>query len=102
MRAISFHNFRRGLSRKEYIDALKSLYGDAAPFYSSVKNWLNEFNRGRRSLKDEVRKGRPKMAVVPKNIDAVRELIMPDHHVTYREIKASLGISPTSTLSIFQ
>ena len=34
------------------------------------------------------------------NIDAVRELIMPDRHVTYREIEASLGISSTSIHSI--
>ena len=49
-RAIIFHNFRRGLSRQECIDELKSLYGDEAPSYSTVKNWFNEFNRGRRSL----------------------------------------------------
>ena len=40
-----------------------------------MKNWYNEFNRGRRSLNDEFREGRPKTAVVPENIDAVRELI---------------------------
>ena len=78
-RAIIFHNFRRGLSRQECIDELKSLYGDEAPSYSTVKNWFNEFNRGRRSLEDE---GRPKTVVVPENIDAVRELIMQDRHVT--------------------
>ena len=54
-------------------------------------NWLNEFNRGRRSLKDEFRAGRPKTAIVPEIIDAVSELIMQDHHVTYREIKTSPG-----------
>ena len=37
---IIFHNFRRGLSRQEYIDELKSLYGDEAPSYSTVKNFL--------------------------------------------------------------
>jgi len=99
-RAIIFHNFRRGLSRQECIDELKSLYGDQAPSYSTVKNWYNEFNRGRSSLNDEFREGRPKTSVVPENIDAVRELIMQDRHVTYREIEASLGISPTSIHSI--
>ena len=37
---------------------------------------------------------------MPENIDVVRELIMQDHHVTYREIEASLGISSTSIHSI--
>ena len=63
-----------------------------------MKNWFNEFNCGRRSLKDAVRKGRSKTAVVSQNIDAVRELIVQDRHVTKRETEASLGISITSIL----
>ena len=73
--SIIFHNLRYGLSRQEYIDELKSLYGDEAASYSTVKNWFNKFNRGRCSLKDEVREVCPKTAVVPENIDAVHELI---------------------------
>ena len=65
-----------------------------------MKNWFVDFNRGRRSLKGEVRVGRPKTAVVSENIDAVRELIMQERRVTYREIEVSLGISSASTLSI--
>jgi len=37
---------------------------------------------------------------VPENIDAVRELIKQDRHVTYREIEASLDISMTSIYKI--
>lgn len=95
-RAIIFHNFRRGLSRQECFDELNSLYSDKAPSYSTVKNWYNEFNRGRCSIQDESRAGRPKSVVVPEKIDAVRELIKQDRHVTYREIEASLDISMTS------
>ena len=65
-----------------------------------MKNSFKEFNRGRRSHKDEVHKGRPKTVVVPDNIDAVRELIMHDSHVTYREIEPCFGISPTNIHSI--
>ena len=86
-----FYNFRRGLSGQECIDELKSLFGDKAPCYSTVKNRFNEFNCGRSSLKDEFRKDAPKAAVVSENIDAVRELIMQDRHVTYREIEASFS-----------
>ena len=76
------------------------MYGDGAASYSTVKNWFAEFNRGRRSLKDEFREGRPKTAVVPDNIDAVCELLRQDRLVTYREIEASLGISPANIHSI--
>ncbi|XP_015599901.1 histone-lysine N-methyltransferase SETMAR-like [Cephus cinctus] len=95
-RAIIFHNFRRGLSRQECSHEPNSFYSDKAPSYSTVKNWYNEFNHGRRSLQDEFREGRPKSVVVPQNIDAVHELIKQDRHVTYREIEASLGFSMTS------
>ena len=39
--------------------------------------------RGRSSLQDEFRKGRPpKSVVVPETINAVRQLILQDRHVT--------------------
>ena len=97
-RAVIFYNFRRGLSPQECIDELKSWFGNKAPSNSTVKNQFKEFNCGRRLLKDVFREGSPNIVVVPENIDVVRELIMQD--VTYREIKASLGISSTSIRSI--
>ena len=74
--SIIFYSFQRGLSRQECIDELKSLLAD---------KWFNEFNRGRRSLKGELHEGPPKTAVVSERIDAVRELIMKDPNVTYRD-----------------
>ena len=64
-----------------------------------MENWFNEFIGSRSLLKDELREGPPKTAVVPENIDAVRELIMQDRHVKYREINAFLDISSTSSHS---
>ena len=57
-RSIICYNFRRGLSRQECFDELKSVFSDKAPLYGTVKNWFNQFNCGRPSLKDEVREGR--------------------------------------------
>ena len=54
-----------------------------------------EFNRGRRSLQEQFREGHPKSVVVPTTIDAMRQLILPDRHVTYREIETILDISGT-------
>ena len=55
-------------------------------------NWFAEFQRGRTFLGDEFREGRPSTSVVATNVDAVREMIERDRHITYREIQASLGI----------
>ena len=41
VRSIIFYNFRRGLPRQECIDELKSLFGNKAPSYSTLKNWFN-------------------------------------------------------------
>ena len=100
VRAMIFYDFRRGLTRRQCCDQLNLTFGDEAPHFATVKRWFNEFDRGRRSLSDQFREGRPKSAVLPENSDAVRELIMEDLHVTYREIEATLGISSTSVYKI--
>ena len=56
-------------------------------------DWYGEFNRGCSLFQDECIKGRPKSVVIPESIDAVRQLILQDCHVTYREIETTLGIS---------
>ena len=86
--------------RVTVIDELHSFFVDQAPSMTSVYRWCGEFNGGRSSLQDEFREGLPKLVVVPETIEAVRQLILQDRHVTYREIETSLGISRTSILSI--
>ena len=85
-----FYNFRRGLTEQQCIDELNSIFGDEAP----------PRTRGHSSLPDEFREGRPKSVVIPKAIDAVRQLILQDRHVTYCEIETTLGISGASIHSI--
>ena len=99
-RAIIFYNFRRGFIQQQCIDELNSIFSDEAPSRTSVYRWYGEFNQSRSSLQDEFREGRPKSVVVPETIDAVRQLILQDCHVIYREIEAHLGISGTSIYSI--
>ena len=65
-----------------------------------MKNWFNQFNRGRSSLKNKIREVPPKTAVVSENMNAVCALIMHARHVTYREIDAPSRISPTHIHSI--
>ena len=97
-RVIIFYNFRCGLTQQQCIDELNSIFGDEAP--SSVSRCYGRFNRGHSSLQDEFREGRPKSVVVPKIIDAVRQLILQNRRVIYREIETTLSISGTSIHSI--
>ena len=100
LHAIIYYDFRRRLSRQECIYQLISTFGDEAPSYATVKRWYNDFIRGRHSLTDEFRKGRPKSVVGPENINAVQKLIMQDRHVTYCEIETTLGISSPNIYKI--
>ena len=92
-RAIIFYNFRRGLTQQQCIDEFNSIFGDEAPSNTSVYRWYAEFNRGRSSPQDEFRESRPKSIIFPKTINAVRQLILKDRHVTYRDIETTLDIS---------
>ena len=58
-RAIILYNFRRGLTQQQCIHELNSIFSDEAPSRTSVYRWYSEFNRGRSSLQDEFREGRP-------------------------------------------
>ena len=40
------------------------VYGENAPSYATVKRWAAEFRRGRTSLEDDPRSGRPSDAVL--------------------------------------
>ena len=84
------------------IDALNSLYGKEAPSYiSTVEKLVYErFQRGRVSLQVEFSEGPSKSVIVPQNLNAVREMLVQDYYVTYREVKAFLGITATNIKQI--
>ena len=94
-RAIISYNFRRRLTQQQCINEPNSIFGDEAPSRTSVYRWYGEF-------KDKFPEGRPKSVVVPEIIDAVRQLILQDRHVTFRGIEATLGISGISIHSILR
>lgn len=99
-RAIIFYNFRRGLTRLQCYEEIKSAFHDEAPCLRTVERWFSEFQHGNAILSDKSREGRPKSAFTEDNIVAVRQLILEDRHVTYREIEALLGISGTTIQKI--
>lgn len=83
-RVMIFYDFRYGLTPQHCVKKLNSLFGDEAPSETTVYKWFAEFKRGRSTFDDDPREGRPCTSVVAKNIDAVREMILEDRHVTYR------------------
>ncbi|CAK1591638.1 unnamed protein product [Parnassius mnemosyne] len=85
-RAIIYHNFSRGLSQDKCLSELVSIYDVETPSQTTIYRWHAEFRRGRVSLSTVSSSGRPRTAVTPENIAAVRTIILDDHHVTYEQI----------------
>ena len=79
---------------KKIYDRLCVVYGDCAPSYSTVTTrWSNEFQRGRESLEDDPRSGRPSDAVNPSVIAAVEKLIRDDRRIKVLDIAKTMQIS---------
>ena len=74
------------------IDELNTIFGDEALSKTSVYRWYGEFYRGRNSLQVEFFEVRTKSVVVQETIDAMRQLILQDRHVTYCKIVTTLGL----------
>ena len=58
-RAVIRYLYLKGKAGKENHGELADVYGSSAPSYAQVKFWVGEFKRGRTSLEDEARSGRP-------------------------------------------
>jgi histone-lysine N-methyltransferase SETMAR len=69
------------------------VYGDSFPSFSTIKKWAAEFKRGRTSLEDDPREGRPKSATTPEIIEQVHDMLLGDRRIKVREIAETIGIS---------
>ena len=79
---------------------LADIYGSSAPSYAQVKLWVVEFKRGRTSLEDEARSGRPLDATDKEMCKKVRDLVYSDKRIQVEEIAQALGISHGSVSTI--
>ena len=73
---------KKGLTAKEIHADMVSTLGDDAPALSTVKKWAAEFKRGRESLEDDPRSGRPSTATTQENIDRIYQMVMNDRQLT--------------------
>lgn len=99
-RAMIFYDFKMGESIAGCFSRLQTAFGEQAPSRATVYNWFNEFQRGRFSLSDDERSGRPLTAVTAENIERVRNMVRNDDRVTFEEIQESLGIGSSSVFTI--
>lgn len=99
-RAMMFYDFKKGLNFTDCHQNLIKAFADDAPSIHTVRRWFIEFKRGRHSLEDDHRSGRPADAVTPANIRLVAELIKEKRNLTFNEIQQALGIGASAVNSI--
>jgi len=86
--------FLEGKLRSEIKKRLDTMYGDSAPSMATVKNWFNEFQRGRTSVFDEPRPGTPKTATTEDKVTKIHDLVLADRRsARLRELAERVGIS---------
>ena len=99
-RTVIRYLYLKGKTGKEIHCELADVYGSSAPSYAQVKFWVGEFKRGRTSLEDEARSGRPLDATDGEMCKKVRDLVYSDRRIQMEEIAQALGISHGSVSTI--
>ena len=80
-RAVIRYLYSKGKTGKEIHGKLADVYGSSVPYYAQVKFWVEEFKRGRTSLEDEARSGRPLDATDEEMCKKVRDLVYSDKRI---------------------
>ena len=66
---------------------------DHAPWYARVKKLAAEFKRGRVSIEDDPRSGRP---TTDEEVDVIHRMVLDDKQVTFEQIANTMNISTGS------
>jgi len=92
----SFHQVfspLQGKAPKGIHAILKQTFGEHAPSYATVKNWVAQFKRGDFSTCEAPRPGRSKSVTTPEIIDQIHELILKNRRISTKSIAEQMGIS---------
>lgn len=82
-----------GQSNQEILTNLARAYQDKCPSKSTILFWVGEFKRGRQTVEDEPREGRPATATNEKNKEKLEKLLLEDRRMTVSDMSEQLQVS---------
>ena len=85
--------FLEGVAPKKIHERMLKVYNDFSPKIRTVERWVAEFKRGRTSLQDGPREGRPKSASTPEIIAKIQDMVLEDRRLTETDLIEVLHIS---------
>ena len=83
---------KKGMFLKEIHEDFMETFGKESPSYSTVKKWVAEFKRGKESVEDDGRSGRPKNATADENVKVIHTMAMCEQR-DLRSIASEMDIS---------
>lgn len=84
--------FLKGKSREEIRVELNAVYGEESPSEATIKRWFNDFKRGRTSVIDQQKCGRPS-EIDEKITEKLEKIIVSERKITTRELTSRLNVS---------
>jgi len=90
----------QGKEAAAILDEMAGVYGTNTPSLRTIQKWSSLFKRGRTSLEDDPREGRPRTSRTDENINAVLQLVREDRRIHIRTIEETLHISHGTIISI--
>lgn len=70
---------------------MDAVYGEPSPSMTTVRYWFHEFKRGRTSVFDEERLGRPSNVVTDELVEKVQDIIFAERRTKVREVAEAVG-----------
>lgn len=91
---------KQGKSPQVIMEEMLGVYGNTTPSRATIYNWHNEFRRGRESLEDDPRTGRPVEATTVDIVAKIEQLVLEDGRLKKKQLAQLTGVSETTVLRI--
>lgn len=92
-RAVIKYFYLKGFTPKQIKEEMDTTLKDSSPSYSTIKQWVSEFKKGRVSTSDEPRLGRPVEVTTSEMIEKIHQIVLNDRRLKVHEIAETCRMS---------